>query len=139
MNADFLDALRRHLRDADYLFSASHLANADHLYGMAAECGLKRLMRAFGMKLRPADGAPEKREDREHADKVFARYETYRSGPVQGVQYGLPFSTNPFNDWKAEQRYAQEQCFDHARVEPHQTAAYTIHALVKKAEMAGLI
>jgi len=138
MNADFLDAHHRHLRDADCLFSASHLANADHLYGMAAECGLKRLMIAFGMRPRPTDGAPEKREDREHADKVWIRYETYRSGHVHGVQYGLPSST-PFDDWRVSQRYAQEQCFDHARVEPHRAAAHTVRALVKNAEMAGLI
>jgi hypothetical protein len=95
MNADFLDAHRRHLCDADYLFNASHLANADQLYGMAAECGLKQLMLAFGMKVRAADGAPEKREDREHIDKLWIRYEAYRSGTVQGVQYGLP-SSSPF-------------------------------------------
>ena len=137
MNADFLDAHRRHLRDADYLFSASYLANADHLYGMAAECGLKRLMMAFGMQT-DNTGAPNQKNDWIHAEKVWARYETYRSGHVQGVQYGLP-PLNPFGDWKAEQRYAPEQCFDDARVKPHQTAAHTVRALVKDAETAGLV
>jgi len=138
MTSDFLNAHHRHLRDADYLFSALHLANADHLYGMAAECGLKRLMIAFGMKLRRADGAPEGREDREHADKVWVRYETYQSGHVQGLQYGLPSST-PFGDWNASQRYAQEQCFDHLRVEQHRAAAHIVRDLVKNAERAGLV
>lgn len=138
MNADFLDAHRRHLCDADYLFSASHLANADHLYGMAAECGLKRLMIAFGMETNNT-GAPKNREkDWIHAEKVWTRYETYRSGHLQGVQYGLP-SSNPFNDWKTEQRYAQAQCFDNARVEPHRAAAHAVHVLVRNAEMAGLV
>jgi len=136
MTSDFLNAHHRHLRDADYLFSALHLANADHLYGMAAECGLKRLMVAFGMTLE-SDGTP-KGKDKAHVDKVWTRYETYRSGHVQGVQYGLPPS-NPFDDWKAEQRYAQEQSFDHARVEPHRTAAHAVHALMKNAERAGLV
>ncbi|MEC5213052.1 hypothetical protein RCH06_001594, partial [Polaromonas sp. CG_9.5] len=73
MNADFLDAHHRHLRDADCLFSASHLANADHLYGMAAECGLKRLMIAFGMQTNDT-GAPENRKkDWIHAEKVWVR------------------------------------------------------------------
>lgn len=139
MNTDFLDAHLRHLRDADYLFSGSYLANADHLYGMAAECGLKRLMMAFGMQTDNTGSPVDRQSDRIHAEKVWARYETYRSGHIQGVQYGLPFSTNPFDDWKVEQRYAQEQCFDNARVEPHRTAAHSIRALVKNAEMAGLI
>lgn len=138
MNTDFLDAHHRHLRDADSLFSASRLANADHLYGMAAECGLKQLMIAFGMET-DNTGAPKNRgSDWIHAEKVWTRYETYRSGHIQGVQYGLPPS-NPFEDWKAEQRYAQERCFDHARVQPHRTAAHTVRGLVKNAEKAGFI
>lgn len=138
MNTDFLDAHHRHLRDADSLFSASRLANADHLYGMAAECGLKQLMIAFGMET-DNTGAPKNRSaDWIHAEKVWTRYETYRSGHIQGVQYGLPPS-NPFEDWKAEQRYAQERCFDHARVQPHRTAAHTVRGLVKNAEKAGFV
>ena len=70
MNADFLDAHRRHLRDADYLFSASRLANADHLYGMAAECGLKRLMMAFGMQTDNTGSPVDRQKDRIHAEKV---------------------------------------------------------------------
>jgi hypothetical protein len=138
MNADFLDAHRRHSRDADYLFSASRLANADHLYGMVAECGLKRLMMAFGMQTDDTGAPVDRKKDWIHAEKVWMRYEAYRSGPVQGQQYGLP-SSNPFNDWEAKQRYAQEQCFDHARVAPHQAAAHMVCELVKNAEMAGLV
>jgi hypothetical protein len=40
MNADFLDAHYRHWQDAELLFGRGRLANADHLYGLAAECGL---------------------------------------------------------------------------------------------------
>ena len=138
MNADFLDAHHRHLRDADFLFGASRLANADHLYGMAAECGLKRLMMAFGMQTDDTGAPIDRKKDWIHAEKVWLRYETYRSGHMQGVQYGLPDS-NPFENWKAEQRYTQEQCFDHARVEPHQVAAHMVRELVKNAEMAGLV
>ena len=138
MDTDFLDAHHRHLRDADSLFSASRLANADHLYGIATECGLKRLMIVFGMKIRAIDDAPEAREDRDHVDKVWKRYETYRSGHVQGVQYGLP-SSFPYDDWKVSQRYEQMERFYYARVEPHHTAAHAVHSLIKKAETAGLI
>ena len=138
MNTDFLDAHLRHLRDADYLFSASYLANADHLYGMSAECGLKRLMMAFGMQTDNTGSPVDRQRDRIHVEKVWARYEAYRSGHVQGVQYGLT-PLNPFDDWRAEQRYAQEHYFNDARVTPHRTAAHTIRALVKDAEIAGLV
>lgn len=138
MHADFLDAHHRHLRDADFLLSVSRLANADHLYGMAAECGLKRLMVAFGMEIRAADGAPVKYEDKQHVDKLWVRYEAYRSGHVNGVQCGLSSST-PFDDWSVSQRYAPEHGFDHSRVTAHHTGAYVVHALVKHAERVGLL
>jgi hypothetical protein len=46
---DFYNAYTRHIEDAEFLFSASHLGNADQIYGYAAECGLKCLMLHFGM------------------------------------------------------------------------------------------
>ena len=82
MNADFLDAHRRHMVDAKTLFLASRLANADQLYSFAAECGLKKLMSSFGMLVTP-DGSPTDRADRVHADTIWARYESYRSTNIQ--------------------------------------------------------
>lgn len=138
MNTDFLDAHLRHFCDADTLFDVSRLANADHLYGMAAECGLKRLMVAFGMQT-DATGAPaDRKKDWIHADKIWVRYEAYRSGPIDGMQYGLS-AANPFEDWRSEQRYEKEEHFNIARVEPHRAAAQHVHALIKKAEKAGLV
>ena len=49
MNTDFLDAHKRHWADAELLYNEDRWANADHLYGMAAECGLKRLILLFAL------------------------------------------------------------------------------------------
>ena len=38
--ADFGDAHSRHREDAELLFREQRWANADHLYGLSAECGL---------------------------------------------------------------------------------------------------
>lgn len=135
MNSDFLDAHHRHLRDADSLLSASRLANADHLYGMAAECGLKRLMIAFGMQTDAAGAPVNRKTDWIHAEKVWQRYEAYQSGHADGAQYGLPLE-NPFSEWKAEQRYAAESHFTLTLVQPHKQAAHLIHQLVEKAKKA---
>lgn len=70
MQADFLDAHQRHWQDAKLLFQAQRWANADHLFGMAAECGLKRLMQAFGMPFDSDGDRPAKLEDRKHANEV---------------------------------------------------------------------
>ena len=70
MHTDFLDAHKRHWADAEYLFNGSRWANADQLYGVSAECGLKRLMVAFGMDFNIIKGIPVEREDRVHANKT---------------------------------------------------------------------
>ncbi|MFV3076567.1 SAM-dependent methyltransferase [Niveispirillum fermenti] len=139
MQADFLDAHQRHLDDAERLFQSGRLANADHLYGIASECGLKRLMVAFGMAVDTLTGDPtDVNKDRKHVDVIWARYETYRSGHHKGTGYPLPAS-NPFGDWAVNQRYAHQGNFDAARVQPHQAAAQIVCELIKKASREGLI
>lgn len=87
MQADFLDAHERHWDDAERLFQAQRWANADHLYGMAAECGLKRLMMVFGMSVDTTTGSPVNSKDWKHANNIWMRFESYRSGHLQGVGY----------------------------------------------------
>lgn len=138
MQTDFLDAHERHWEDAERLFQAQRWANADHLYGMAAECGLKQLMRAFGMSFDTARGQPRKSLDRAHADGIWARYESYRCGHHRGAGYALP-DPNPFSNWNASQRYAHQKHFDQARVQAHRSGADVIKELIKKARKEGLI
>ncbi|KXW57997.1 hypothetical protein [Ferrovum myxofaciens] len=138
MQADFLDAHERHWNDAEKLFSAGRYANADHLYGMAAECGLKRLMMRFGMMVDSGTGSPTDRGDRIHANNIWARFESYRSGKVEGVDYGLP-TLNPFNNWDVGDRYAHQSNFNHAGVQIHQAGAAAICELIKKAQREGLL
>ncbi|MBH3381268.1 SAM-dependent methyltransferase [Pseudomonas asiatica] len=137
MNADFLDAHRRHMIDGETLFQASRLANADQLFGFAVECGLKKLMGGFGMMV-DASGSPTTGADRVHAEKVWDRYETYRSSNVSGANYVLP-SPNPYLDWHASQRYANSGDVLLPNVEKHRDAARTVAALVRKALVEGVI
>lgn len=138
MQADFLDAHERHWDDAERLFQAQRWANADHLYGMAVECGLKRLMLAFGMPYDTAQNRPDKEKDRKHANAIWARFESYRCGHHRGTGYVLA-GANPFDDWDVSQRYAHQSNFDQARVESHQAGAQAVCCLIKKAQREGLI
>ena len=138
MNSDFLDAHYRHWNDAEYLSADSRWANADHLYGMAAECGLKCLMLAFGMPFDPSRDMPQNRQDRQHADGVWSRYESYRCGHLRGTHYVLP-ANNPFADWDISQRYANRSNFDQTRTQSHQSGAKLVRQLVEKARWDGLI
>ena len=138
MRADFLDAHKRHWDDAERLMQAGRLANADHLYGMAAECGLKQLMLAFGMALDPRTGKPTDRNDWVHANNIWPRYESYRSGRIAGADYALP-SQNPFNQWDVSDRYANQAGFQQHRVHRHQAGAQAVRNLIGKAQREGML
>jgi hypothetical protein len=143
MDADFLDAHDRHWNDAKTLFEFACLANADHLYGLAAECGLKRLMIVWGMKTDlNKGGLPFNVEDRVHImeskkDSVWDRYESYRMGKA-APSYGLP-AKNPFSDWDVSQRYANRSEFDESRVKGHEDGARLVRELVKTARREGFL
>lgn len=138
MTTDFYDAFERHKEDAETLFSMSRWANSDHLFGIAAECGLKRLMLAFGMGLdTSSNDMPQLKVDHVHANKVWDRYEHYRAG--YGATKYILSSPNPFGDWDASQRYSAQSNFDKARVEPHKKACKEIEDICKKAQLDGII
>ena len=136
MNSDFIDAHNRHWKDAELLRSKKRLANADHLYGFSAECGLKALMVLFGMTLSPK-GVPVDDKDIRHVDKLWPRYETYRSGRFAGTEYA--FGNNVFSDWGTSQRYAHQSQFKTKRVEAHRQGAQTVRQLIAKAKREGLL
>ncbi len=138
MQTDFTDAQDRHWVDAQTLYAAQRWANADHLYGVAAECALKSLMLVFGMPFDAAKDKPAKNDDRQHIDSIWVRYETYRTGHHQGAAYTLPTGT-PFHDWHISQRYADQSGFNSVRVNAHREAAEAARQLVEKARRDGLI
>ncbi|TQE99807.1 MAG: SAM-dependent methyltransferase [Spiribacter salinus] len=135
---DYLDAHQRHWSDAEHLLADSRLPNADQLFGFSAECGLKRLMLVFGMKVDPSTDSPEKGKDRKHVDRIWSRFETYRSGHPAGAKYTLP-TTNSFSDWSASQRYAEGASIALPRVQAHQSAAQKVRQLIKQAQKDGLL
>jgi len=114
------------------------LANADHLYGLAAECGLK----ALSEKLVPS-GILEPKQDFVHImeDKkpatAWSRYQTHLVGHALATRLSVPTS-NPFSDWSVSQRYAHESCFDLLCVERHRRGATLVANLMQTARKEGL-
>lgn len=137
MQADFLDAHERHWEDAERLWQAQRWANADHLYGIAAECGLKRLMMVFGMSV-DSGGSPVDKKDWKHANHIWERFESYRCGHAQGTGYALP-PGNPFSEWDVAERYAHQSNFDQGWVEKHREGAKAVHHLIDQAPRDGLL
>ncbi|MDI9389693.1 MAG: SAM-dependent methyltransferase [Synergistota bacterium] len=138
METDFLDAHERHWEDGELLFDNTRWANADHLYGIAAECGLKSLMAVFGMPFDAAKGRPADVADCKHIDAIQRRYESYRSGCPFGAGYALPDSS-VFDDWDVSQRYSHRSVFDRDRVDKHRGGTEAIRGLVQQARREGLL
>ncbi|EYF08779.1 hypothetical protein [Chondromyces apiculatus] len=127
---DYGEAARRHHHDAEMLFTAGRRGNADHLYGIAAECALLGILRTSptAAGLFNADGALKDRERRKHIDVLWTQFckeaAGFRLGTAVGrlkeaypakaqpskSQYraGQPGPANPFQGWSVEQRYLSE-------------------------------
>lgn len=120
---DFADARERHWSDAEVLLAGGCWANADHLYGFSAECGLKLIMQRLGMRL--DDGLPP-REYREHVNVLWRLFQDFaeRHDGARYLQH-LP-DGEPFADWSVADRYARRSAFGEELVAPHREAARTV-------------
>ncbi len=135
--ADFLDAMDRHWQDAELLHSSERLANADHLYGLSAECGLKAIMQKLGMEME--NNVPRLRDDRKHINSLWDRYESYLSGSSYVSSSLLPWQHhNPFANWHVSDRYASRDHFAGDRLEEHRSGARDVKGLVVSLEKQGL-
>lgn len=129
---DYQDAAKRHLDDAELLFSqeSPRLANASHLFGISAECSLK----AIAQKLKP--------------DKKFCRKEGHMpllfselcniaqtSGDLATQINGLKLS---FANWTVNQRYESQSTFQPKIVSKEQSGAKNAHLLMTNC-LQGLI
>lgn len=125
---DYRDAHYRHWEDAELLLQEGRLANADHLYGLSAECGLKFLLvRARGHLVR---------QERIHIDDLWPHFRllsNLRRLPLPG----LP-QQNPFADWRAQQRYAHRSNFNPNFVDNHRQGALFVRKLVSAALQGGI-
>lgn len=120
---DYRDAHDRHWEDAELLFQKGRLANADHLYGLSAECGLKAIWpQIIGTALTA--------RERVHIDQLWDRFvnEANNRRLMQQIRIS---QQNPFANWRSSQRYAHQQNFTRAFVEPHRQAASEIRRWVK--------
>ncbi|MEN9480156.1 MAG: hypothetical protein RLZZ298_1551 [Pseudomonadota bacterium] len=134
-SANFLDAHKRHWEDAELLRKELRWANADHLYGVAAECGLKFLIQVIAPRAWQNDEPIQK--DKAHVmeqkkQNIWDRYQTYLEGS-QGARYTLP-QDNPFLDWDISDRYAERAHFSEASVAPHRHGAEAVRQLVERAK-----
>ena len=135
-SADFANAHVRHWRDAELLFQDGRWANADQLYGLSAECGLKAVMVADGLPI-DTDGSPRNRKYRKHVDTLWGIFRAFVQGRRTGrLLHHLPQS-NLFASWSINNRYANGVHFNEQAVDPHRTAARRVHNFYLRLKVNG--
>ena len=136
MPVDFRDASERHWDDAGHLFANIRLPNADHLFGLAAECALKAVMLALGMRLRPT-GRPED-PYAVHINRLWDEFITFAHSRG-GAHYAAMLSgnPNPFYDWDVNQRYDHRTQFSQVIVINHQQGAEETMQVLETAVLNG--
>ena len=135
---DFVDAHDRHWEDAEMLFVGKCRANADQLYGLSAECGLKAVMQSLGMKLDPK-GKPEEKQHQQHVNGLWPIFQDFAKNRG-GARYSqmLP-NGEPFVDWSIHERYGHRSQIHEAKINPHREAAREIRQMVSAAVQDGIL
>ena len=132
--ADFADAHRRHWQDAQLLSKHERWANAGHLYGLSAECGLKAIMKILGMAV-DSTGKPSAREHQIHMPELWHTFDSF-AAHRNGARFRRRSSSgNPFATWSIHDRYAHRCHFGQAQVERWHDAAAEICGAVERATM----
>lgn len=122
MSTDFRDAAKRHHEDAEHLFADDRLPNSDHLFGLAAECSIKAVMEALGMKT-TRGGAPSDHGHKVHMPQQWAAFQSFVSGSLGSRYFSFLNQENPFSEWSVDQRYWIRQSIPRANVERHREAS----------------
>lgn len=128
---DYVDAHRQHWTDAELLFQGSRWLNADQLYGISAECGLKALMPALHMPV-----------EFKHVNVIwpdFAKFAASARGRVGARFVRLLPKRTPFANWSINNRYAHSRHFSQVGTVPHQIAARQVRNMMLQAKLDGVI
>jgi hypothetical protein len=139
---DFDSSAKRHIVDAELLHAHFRPANADHLAGLAAECALKALIAGYlggrinqnDLVVHPDTGMPIKK----HVNTLWPEMSTIvRSRSVNAL---VPLLTSqPFADWKVDERYCDGSHLTPAAVAGHISAARTVVGILEQAHLDGTL
>lgn len=105
---DYVDAAQRHFQDAKILHAQvpSRLANASHLYGIAAECALKCIMRGAGNRGRVPKGSGG------HLPLLLREFEVHSVARGNAALLKrVKQCANGLSLWSVDQRYLAQTSF----------------------------
>lgn len=123
MPEDFAGAATRHFRDGALLEANRRIANADQLFGFAAECAIKSAL--VGVPGCANNGALAEKYHT-HIDRLWGLVQ------LQSIQKRCPQLVTvlkiqePFADWSTNQRYEQDDVVTKNALDRHRRAAVRV-------------
>ena len=111
MTDDYRAAAVRHYRDAKLLDNHDRVENADHHYGLAAECGLKEALKQMG-RLR-------EEHRRWHIDQLWNKIQAKQLSKSFPGLAQLVENRDCFAKWKISQRYGRDGEVPRVNLERH--------------------
>jgi hypothetical protein len=144
-------AARRHLADAETLFSQGRMANAGQLYGFVAECGLKAMLLACGVAPDSDGGIPwehpakpsKQHPLRQHMPSLTGRIAAHGQLIPDGPQAAKYMATMPnlasFIDWSVDHRYWRDVALPLVSVAKWRSAAKEVSTMLDQAKQDGVL
>jgi hypothetical protein len=129
---NYASAAARHWSDAEHLFDALRLDNADQLFGFAAECALKTVLFA---ELAPDAGGELPKGYYVHIDELWDRVSNASLRKRYPTVHALLKLPNPFSNWCVDQRYGESESVVKDQVEVHRKMA---QRLLGAAQLHGI-
>jgi hypothetical protein len=123
MAEDYGTAAVRHYRDAELLEAHQRGSNADHLFGIAAECAIKSAL--VSLPAFAKSGQLHKTYHK-HIDKLWDAVPTQTLYRRHQALFTAMKQQSPFTDWSADQRYAGNGAITRHSIENHRRAAKRI-------------
>ncbi|WP_373500086.1 hypothetical protein [Desulfococcus sp.] len=140
MPTDYRDAADRHFDDANHLLTVKRPANADHIFGLAAECALKAVMLGLGMQMHTKKRDKPEDPYAVHINQLWGQFHTFAQGR-NGAKYAAVIDpiSNPFHDWDVNRRYCHRSDITNIMLQNHKNGAEKTKLVLSQAILDGVV
>ena len=140
---NFSGAARRHLNDAEHLRAGARYPNADHLSGIAAECGLKAIaadVLGGGMTGIYAANPITGTKSKGHLGRgtLWSEIVSLASGRQEVEMMALLATADPFSNWDVSDRYSDSSSIRQEDVDRHIEGARLVLRALESAKISGM-
>ncbi len=139
---DYVEAARRHLKDAHILMHTGRLANSGQLLGFSIECGLKALLIACGISP-DTDGGVPYGQFRKHMPtlniQIVSEGHLIPDGARSAHYRAMVPNVSALSDWSVDHRYFKESALPLASLTQWELAALEINEMLDQAIFDGVM